>query len=211
MRSLQGLDAGTAVVGDHCVLFDLSVVFFPRAEDAVVLVLLHFVELDEAVTSQHVLGDCHYSVFIVLLDFVQDDGGVGRDDFDGGLALCNLAALDLGLVAFVHTDARSFDLVDLAAQHRLLGAVALGVNANHAALSELVVSHLNFAFLVRDREYAARLEVRELTGGDHHVGVDEETAGCQVVVVTTELTGDEVDSRLRQGHEAGNLLLEILG
>ncbi len=76
--ALYGLDAGSPIVGDHLVLFDAGVVLFAGAEDAVFLVALDFVELDDAVTTEEILGDCNNAVFVILTDLIHYYEGVAR-------------------------------------------------------------------------------------------------------------------------------------
>lgn len=127
------------------------------------------------------------------------------------MALGDFAAFDLRFVAFVHSDAWALHLVDFASEYELLGIIPLSVDAHHPALSDVVVCHLNFAFFISNRKHSSGFEVSELAGGNDHIGVDEETTCCEVVVVASELTGDQVHSGLWQRHKAGDLLLEVLG
>ena len=126
-------------MGDFLVLLNMGEVVNTRANNSVIFVLADPVESKDTIAPKALLGNSDDSVFNALPNVVEADDGIAGADLDAGLALNDLAALDLASVALVNPDTHAQYPVNLRTETDLARALALEVDSHQLAVLDMAV------------------------------------------------------------------------
>lgn len=140
------LDPGHLVVGDFVLVEESGVAVFALDPDAVLHVLLDGIVVDLAITADVLapeggVGPDIDSMFVILLDDIMLDQGLGGDEFYTHCVVGEGAADHLGLVRDSNFDAWTFVILDYGFLELGLGVVADQGDADLLVVDEGAVDH----------------------------------------------------------------------
>ena len=185
-------------------------VVFALAQNAIIFILLDYVEGNKGITSAVLNGFSKNTILVVSAKGVHEDVGLGRGHMYTATTFVNGTSLDLCVVALGNFEPRSEHILDCDTLDLLLGTLALQVDAHHLAVLDLRVLDLDGVVWVGQAVDGAGPEVLELCVGYENIGVDQYAGSIMVLLISKQLTAGQVDKSTRERDQDGEPRLEFL-
>ena len=185
-------------------------VVFALAQNAIIFVLLDYVEGNKGITSAVLNGFSKNTILVVAAKGVHEDVGLGRGHMYTATTFVNGTSLDLCVVALGNFEPRSEHILDCDTLDLLLGTLALQVDAHHLAVLDLRVLDLDGVVWVGQAVDGAGPEVLELCVGYENIGVDQNAGSIMVLLVSEQLTAGQVDESTGERDQDREPRLEFL-
>ena len=128
--SLTDFDASLSIATDVVILIHPCEVLITLKYYSILHVLFNPVVLNQSIRSQPILGLNVNAVVVTFPYLVHYNIGIAADGIDAYLALNELTELDLGLVAPLHLNSMSVDVVEETAEDLRFGVDTLEVNTH---------------------------------------------------------------------------------
>ena len=180
------------------------------AQDAIILVLLNLVEIDQCIAALTFDSLCKDAVLVVFHKGVHQNMRLSRCHMHATLRVAHFTTLNLAVVTLGDLDAGAEYVFYLYTLDELLGSFTLKVDANNLAMYKAGVLDLHGVVWVGKTIDPTRFKVFKLGVRDEDIGVDQDAASIVIVFIAKHFTRGQVEESAWESHNYRDARLQVL-